>query len=97
MAFNENAVYRSINHMGRKLRGLFDRYPWFALLIGKELEEFFLMGLYFGERRFHCDPNNLLPDIDYPEPRNAVLPSDEFPEEVEEDEIDTDIDDADFE
>lgn len=96
MKFAEAVHYDSIAGLGRKLQGLFHHQPWFAVAVHEALTESFLMGMYFGERRFHHSPDNLMPKIEYPDPSSRPAPpADEIPADA--DEIIPDFEDSDFE
>lgn len=95
MKFVEMVNYSAINGMGRRLQGLFHHQPWFAVVVNEALTDAFLMGMYFGERRFHHSPDNLMPKIEYPDPSSRPAPpADDIPAE---DEVVPDFDDEDFE
>ena len=95
MQFTNNLFYNDIHAMGLKLKGLFHHQPWFAVVVHKALTDAFLMGLYFGERRFHHSPENLMPRINYPDPCTGVpSPMDEPP--PDKDEVIPDFEDDDF-
>lgn len=93
MDYAEEVHYSTVNQLGRRLQGLFAQHPFFAVLIHKHLMEAFLFGLYMGERRSHLDPHNMVPVLDYPEPKSPEddLPPDEDPK------IDSVPDDIDLE
>lgn len=94
MKFVEAMNYHTIGSMGRRLSGLFHHQPWFAVVVNEALTESFLMGMYFGERRFHHSPDNLMPQIEYPDPTTKPAPpADEIPSE---DEVKSDLDENDF-
>jgi len=95
MQHAEGVHYGAIHRMGLKLKGLFHHQPWFAVVVHKELTLAFLMGMYFGERRFHSSPDNLMPTIEYPDPSAGISQMDEPP--PDKDEIVTDFEETDFE
>jgi len=53
------------------------------------------MGLYFGERRFHSSPDNLMPRIEYPDPTAGTSSQMDEPP-PDDDEVKTDFENDDF-
>jgi hypothetical protein len=94
MQYAESLHYGVIHQMGKRLQGLFHHQPWFAVIVHKALTDSFMMGLYFGERRFHHSPENMMPRIEYPDPTAGPSPMDEPP--PDDDEVVTDFEDDDF-